>query len=278
MIAIDEVGFTYAGAPHPALRNVSLDIPEGDFLGVVGPSESGKTTLALAIDGVVPHCVDGDFYGSVKIDGVDTFEVGLTDISRIVGTVFQDIDAQMVSTVVEDEILFGLENFGFSHDEIEHRLDEALDMLHIADLRARDIASLSGGQKQRVALAAVLALRPRVLVLDEPTGALDPSASRKVFDILRSLNQQGITIVVVEQDIGLLAAFARHLAVMDDGRMVVHGATRDVLRNAAVLEGIGISLPRVVDLSLAMRADGFACNRLCVSVDEAEELLKEVIA
>jgi len=278
MIAIDEVGFTYAGSPRPALSKVSLDIPTGDFLGVVGPSESGKTTLACTIDGVVPHCIDGDFYGSVKVDDMDTFEVGLTDISRVVGTVFQDIDAQMVSTVVEDEILFGLENFGFSPDEIERRLDDALAMLHIADLRMRDIASLSGGQKQRVALAAVLALRPRVLVLDEPTGALDPSASRRVFDILRDLNKQGITIVVIEQDIGLLAAFARHLAVMNEGRLVLQGTTRDVLCNADVLESIGVSLPRVVDLSLAMRSGGFGSNQLCVSVDEAEELLKEVIA
>ena len=119
---------------------------------------------------MIPHHFTGDFYGAVKINGMDTVEVKMEDLARCVGEVFQDIDSQMVSSVVEDEILFGLENFGLPHDEIGRRVDEVLGMLQIEDLRFRQISTLSGGQKQKVAIAAILAMNPDIIVLDEPTG------------------------------------------------------------------------------------------------------------
>ena len=144
-------------------------------MGVIGPSGAGKSTLAAVMSGAIPHHYRGQLFGAALVDGRDTCEVTLTDISRIVGSVNQDIDAQMVASVVEDELLFGLENFGVPHEEIPARVAEALETAGIADLREREIATLSGGQKQKVAIAAILALAPRVLVLDEPTAALDPS-------------------------------------------------------------------------------------------------------
>ncbi len=140
------------------------------------------------------------------VDGHDTCEVSLTDVSQIVGSVLQDIDTQMVASVVEDEMLFGLENFGVPHDQIEQRVSETLETVGISDLRDREIATLSGGQKQKVAIAAILAMRPRVLVLDEPTAALDPASSTLVFETLREANRAlEITIVVVEQKVALLS-------------------------------------------------------------------------
>lgn len=130
------------------------------------------------MSGAVPHHFAGELYGACLVDGKDTCEVTLTDVSRLVGSVLQDIDAQFVASNVRDELLFGLENFGVAHDEIPARMQQALETVGIEDLRDREIATLSGGQKQKVAIAAILALRPRVLVLDEPTAALDRRLQR----------------------------------------------------------------------------------------------------
>ena len=156
----------------------------------VTSSGAGKSTLAACLSGAVPHHYTGAFFGSVMVDGHDTCEVSLTDVSQIVGSVLQDIDTQMVASVVEDEMLFGLENFGVPHDQIEQRVSETLETVGISDLRDREIATLSGGQKQKVAIAAILAMRPRVLVLDEPTAALDPASSTLVFETLREANRR----------------------------------------------------------------------------------------
>lgn len=279
ILEVENVSFTYAGSDRKALDAIDLTVREGEFLGIIGPSGAGKSTLMYAINGVIPHYHQGDFYGSVRLAGSDTFETSLTDLSRIVATVFQDIDAQMVSTVVEDEVLFGLENFACDHDEIAQRVDEALDLVGIGDLRQRSIASLSGGQKQKVVLAAVLALRPRVLVLDEPTGALDPASSRKVFKLLADLNERhGITVIVVEQKIGLLSEYARRLAVLDNGRLAYCGERREVLEHADDLLRIGVNVPRVTTLSCLLREEDFTADGLACNVDEAQAMIEEIVA
>ncbi|MCR5499376.1 MAG: energy-coupling factor ABC transporter ATP-binding protein, partial [Acetatifactor sp.] len=174
MIDIQDLTFTYKDEPAPALSGISLTVTDGAFLGIIGPAGAGKTTLIRAVSGVIPHYYTGDYYGSIRVNGLDTVDTPLTDLSRLVGMVFQDVDSQIISSVVEDELLYGLENFGVPREEIPSRLEFALDRVGIADLRDRTIASLSGGQRQKVAIASVIALRPRVFVLDEPTGELDP--------------------------------------------------------------------------------------------------------
>ncbi|WP_303202110.1 energy-coupling factor ABC transporter ATP-binding protein [Raoultibacter timonensis] len=279
IIAIEKASFTYEGASKPALESIDLAVREGDFLGIIGPSGAGKSTLVYSMNGIIPHYCKGDFFGSVSLGGNDTFETSLTDLSRIAATVFQDIDAQMVASVVEDEILFGLENFGVSKTEIEPRLAEALASVGISDLRNRAISSLSGGQKQKVAVAAVLALKPRVLLLDEPTGALDPASSRQIFELLRELNEHhGITVVVVEQKIGLLAEFTKRLAVLAGGTLRYCDETRAVLRNAAELLAIGVNVPRVTTLSLLLHEEGYGIDRFAVDVDEAKGMIEGIVA
>lgn len=210
MIEIQELTFKYSSAKTNALENLSLHIEKGDFVGVIGESGAGKTTFCNCINGLIPHHYTGDFYGSVKIDGQDTFEVDSGKLALKVGSVFQDIESQLVSYFVEDEILFGLENFGVPAEEIEGRITSALDALGIGELRHREVASLSGGQKQKVVIAAILALEPDVLVLDEPTGELDPASSVQIFELLKKLNEEkGITIVVAEQKIMLLCEYVK---------------------------------------------------------------------
>ena len=218
MIEFKEFSFRYREGEAPVVRDITLSIPDGCFVGITGAAGSGKSTLTYAINGIIPHCYPGDFYGSVTVEGLDTVEASLTDISRVVGSVCQDIDSQMVSTVVEDEVLYGLENFAVPKDEIPARVDEALAAMGIADLRDRTIDSLSGGQKQKVAVASVIALQPRVLVLDEPTAELDPASSVAVFDLLaRYAREHNTTVVVVEQKIALLSDYADMLVIVDGG-------------------------------------------------------------
>lgn len=279
MIEISNFTFTYRESASPVVRDVNLSIPAGAFVGVTGAAGSGKSTLTYAMNGIIPHCYPGDFYGSVVVDGRDTCEAALTDLSRIVGSVCQDVDSQIVSTIVEDEILYGLENFGVPHEEIEARLAEALEEMGISDLRDRTIDSLSGGQKQKVAIASILALHPKVLVLDEPTAELDPASSRGVFDLLaRYSSEHGTTIVVVEQKIALLSEFADMLVIVDDGQIRFAAPPAEVLAHSNELFELGVNCPRATTLMNRLAARGAYAGPVCRNVEEACEALVEVIA
>ena len=279
IIELNDVSFSYApGAPR-ALSHVTLDIPTGSFTGIIGPSGAGKSTLANVLCGAIPHHFTGELFGATYVDGQDTCEITLTDIARIIGHVNQDIDAQMVASVVEDELLFGLENFGVPHQHIEKFITAALDAVGIADLRDREIATLSGGQKQKVAIAAILALAPRVLVMDEPTAALDPVSSRMVFEVLRDLNRdEGITVVVIEQKVALLSEFCDRIVVMDGGRTVLSGTPHEVFGHAEELREIGVDSPRTARISNSLAAAGLCpAEPPALSVDEAAELVEGIL-
>ena len=279
MIEIRDFSFRYREGREPAVRDMSLSIPDGCFVGVTGPAGSGKSTLTYAVNGIIPHCYPGDFYGAVTVDGLDTVEASLTDVSRLVGSVCQDIDSQMVNAVVEDEILYGLENFAVPRDEIPARVDEALSSMGIADLRDRTIDSLSGGQKQKVAVASVIALKPRVLVLDEPTAELDPASSVAVFELLaRYAREHGTTVIVVEQKIALLSDYADLLVIVDDGAIRYAGAPDEVLAHSEELLALGVNCPRSTTLMNALARRGLYDGPAVRNVAQAAAACKEVLA
>ena len=279
MIEFNEFSFRYREGAEPVVRDITLSIPDGCFVGITGAAGSGKSTLTYAINGIIPHCYPGDFYGSVTVEGCDTVDTSLTDLSRLVGSVCQDIDSQMVSTVVEDEILYGLENFAVPREEIPARVDEALASMGIADLRDRTIDSLSGGQKQKVAVASVLALHPKVLVLDEPTAELDPASSVTVFDLLaRYAREHGTTVVVVEQKIALLSDYADMLVIVDEGRIRFADTPDAVLAHSEELLALGVNVPRSTTLMNALSAQGLYAGPTVRTVAGAAAALKEVLA
>ena len=280
IISLTDVSFSYDKASERALSDVNLSIAPGEFVGVIGPSGAGKSTLAATLCGAIPHHYRGSFYGAADVDGRDTCEISLTDIARVVGSVAQDIDAQMVASIVEDELLFGLENFGVAHDRIEERMQRALDAAGIADLRHREIATLSGGQKQKVAIAAILALEPRVLVLDEPTAALDPVSSRMVFETLREVNRRaGVTVVVIEQMVALLSEFCGRIVVMDEGRIALDGTPREVFAHAGELRRIGVDSPRVARVYNSLAARGLVRGEEpCLNVAEAADMIERLVS
>lgn len=279
MIEIRDLSFTYRESPQPTVRNINLSIPDGQFVGITGAAGSGKSTLTYAFNGIIPHCYPGEFYGAVLIDGHDTVDTSLTDISRLVGSVCQDIDSQMVSSVVEDELLYGLENFAIPKEEVEPRLEEALRAMGIEDLRDRAIASLSGGQKQKVAVASILALRPKVLVLDEPTAELDPASSQPVFELLRRYaREHGTTVIVVEQKIALLSEYADRLIIVKEGQLLFDDSPAAVLEHAEELLAEGINCPRSTSLANRLRKLGLYSGPACRNVAEAVRACEEVLA
>ena len=284
MIKIQELTFKYTGGKHNALENITLEIEKGDFVGIIGESGAGKTTLCNCINGLIPHHFTGDFYGSVKVDGDDTFDIDAGKLALKVGSVFQDIESQLTGYFVEDEILFGLENFGIPADQIEERITSALETLGIEELRHREISTLSGGQKQKVVFAAILALEPQVLVLDEPTGELDPASSVQIFALLKKLNEEkGITIVIAEQKIMLLCEFVKKLIVLEKGTCVHYGEIRSTLTHQKEMEEAGINCPRVLTLTGKMEkekllpADCTGKGRICLNAQEAAEIVKKAV-
>lgn len=285
IIEMSHVTFSYdapaeGGAENSedaALRDVTLSIGAGEFVGVIGPSGAGKSTLASVMSGAIPHHYRGALYGATLVDGHDTCDVTLTDISQIVGSVLQDIDTQMVASVVEDEMLFGLENFGVPHDQIEERIAQTLETVGISNLREREIATLSGGQKQKVAIAAILAMHPRVLVLDEPTAALDPASSTLVFDTLRKVREESVTVVVIEQKVALLSEYCDRILVMSKGSLVLDGTPREVFSHGDELRRIGVDSPRVARVYNSLAKDGLVSGAPCLTVPEAAEVITGLV-
>ena len=243
MITFVDVSFTYDGASAPTLDRVDLDLGEGELCVVVGPTGSGKTTLLRAVNGLVPHFTGGRLSGEVRVDGRSTREFPPRELADVVGMVGQNPAASFVTDVVEDELAYTMENLGLDPAVMRRRVEDALDLLGLHDLRHRPLATLSGGQQQRVAIGAVLTASPRVLVLDEPTSALDPAAAEEVLGSLtRLVHDLGMTVLLAEHRLERVLPFADSV-VLVPGR----GAPLQVGSAARIMEGSPVA-PPIVDL------------------------------
>jgi energy-coupling factor transporter ATP-binding protein EcfA2 len=219
VITFDRVSVTYAGSPAPSLVDVSLEVPEGELVLVVGPTGSGKSTLLRTVNGLVPHFSGGTLSGRVTVAGLDTATHRPRDLATVVGLVEQNPTATFVTDVVEDEIAYGMETMGLDGAAIRRRVEETLDLFGLTPLRARALGALSGGQQQRVAIAALFAAGPRVLVLDEPTSALDPVAAEEVLASLhRIVHDLGVTVVLAEHRLERVVHHADRVVLIEDGR------------------------------------------------------------
>ena len=225
MIIFDQVSFTYNEAQRPTLHRVNLDIPEGELCVVVGETGTGKSTLLRAINGLVPHFSGGTLAGTVTVDGRSTKLNRPRDLADVVGFVGQNPLASFVTETVEDELAYTMENLGVPSDAMRRRVEDAIDLLGLQDLRDRSLRALSGGQQQRVAIGAVLTASPRLLVLDEPTSALDPAAAEEVLSALaRLVHDLGLTVVMAEHRLERVVPFAdRIILVPGDGAPLVVG-------------------------------------------------------
>jgi energy-coupling factor transport system ATP-binding protein len=236
MIEFDAVSVTYPDATAPTLVDVDLHVPEGELCLVVGRTGSGKTTLLRAVNGLVPHFTGGTLAGRVTVGGRDTASHPPRELADVVGVVGQDPQAGFVTDVVEEELAYGMESLGLAPDVMRRRVEETLDLLGLADLRARPLATLSGGQRQRVAIGSVLTSHPAVLVLDEPTSALDPPAAEEVLAALQRLvHDLGITVLLAEHRLERVVQYAdRMVHVPGRGAPLEVGTPADVLATSPV--------------------------------------------
>jgi energy-coupling factor transport system ATP-binding protein len=263
-IELSGVGLAYRGASAPALEDIDLTIAAGESVAIVGPSGSGKTSLLMLIDGLALPT-----RGAVLVDGLDTRdESSLWDIRRRVGFIFQNPDNQIVSTTVERELAFGLENLGLPRGEIAQRIDEVVRRLDLGALLDRPPHRLSGGEKQRVAIAAVLAMRPTCLALDEPTSLLDGRGRSEVWHALAEVARAGApTVLHVTQFPGEIALSMRAVVIVG-GRIVFDGAPRDLFRRREDLARWGLRRPAGMEVADRLRSAGYAIPDDARTVDE----------
>jgi energy-coupling factor transport system ATP-binding protein len=228
-VIFQDFSFSYRGQVQ-ALSNINLVIPEGSLTAIAGLNGAGKTSLCLAVSGLVPHYFGGAVGGSVTVTGINTLQTEVSTLAERVGTVLEDYECQLVTMTVEEEVAFSLENRGIRPEEILPIVRETLQLVGLAGLEKREVSSLSGGQKQRLAIAAALAPKPAILVLDEPTSALDPEGVEELYGLLGRLNREsGLTVLVVEHDLSRVLPYADRLAVLKDGRIVAAGELQVVL-------------------------------------------------
>lgn len=283
MAAVELRNLTYAYplTEKPALRDISLDLEEGQFLAVIGPNGAGKSTLCYTLAGFVPHFFKGKLEGQVRVGGIETGGAQLNDFVQKVGLVFQNPFNQISGSkfTVYEEIAFGLENRGVPRDEMKPRIDRIMEMTGIQDLGDRSPYALSGGQQQRVALASILVLQPSILVLDEPTSQLDPIGAHQVFQVIKDMSRQGMTIVMAEHKIEWVAAFADRILALSDGEMLMLGSPREVLTSPVLPEqGLGVSRYTTAARQAEREHLWPAERPLPVKLDEAIEGFREILA
>jgi energy-coupling factor transport system ATP-binding protein len=271
-LRIDHLSFTYLDTPEPVLRGIDIAIPTGQFVLLAGPSGCGKSTLALALAGLIPTRIAGDIEGDIYLENKRISKMEINEISQYIGMVFQNPDNQLIQIDVESEVAFGPENLALPRAEIAERVEQSLAYTRMNTLAKQEIFALSGGQKQRVAISATLAMRPSILVLDEPTSDLDPVGTQEVLSVLRTLNKQySMTIVLIEHKVDEVIPWVDRVLLMDKGRIVVDAAPRNAFNDIPLWDALGVSVPQIVRLARSI-PDMFG-NTTPLTVDEAYDVL-----
>ena len=273
IIRTEALRYTYPGDEFETLHGIDLEIKEGSFVAVLGHNGSGKSTLAKLMNAILLPSS-----GKVYVDGIDTSdEARLLDVRRTVGMVFQNPDNQIVANVVEDDVAFAPENLGVEPAEIRRRVDEALRTVGMYEYRLHAPHLLSGGQKQRGAIAGVLAMQPRCVVLDEPTAMLDPVGRREVVaTVTRLCREKGMTVMLITHHMAECIG-ADRLIVMSEGRIVADGTPREVFSRVELLRSEGLAVPATTELIYELRRDGFELPLDALTVDECADAVMAAI-
>jgi energy-coupling factor transporter ATP-binding protein EcfA2 len=277
IIELKDYSWKYLNTQQPALDAINLQIEEGMFVGIIGPNGSGKTTLAYSINGLIPGQYNGIKNGEVLVYGKEVEQYEHGQLQKIAGMVFSDPEAQFTAMTVEDELVFGLENLGMSVPEIRERLEWVTQLTGLEKMLLKPPYELSGGQKQRVALAAVLAMTPKILVLDEPTTMLDPISRRRVFDVLAKLkNEQHKTIIVIEHNLENLIPLADRMILLSDNKLLLEDETHAFFQNMELLTNEGIYPPGALRFFYELQKSGYTSDLVPVTVPEASQQLKQL--
>ncbi len=273
LLEINKLNFRYPDAHRKAVVDFDLTVKGGEVVVLAGPSGCGKSTLLRAINGLIPHMYSGEYGGEVRVGNSVVKSSPMRDLAQTVGFLFQNPENQIFMFTVERDVAFGLENLGVPRQEMRRRVDEAIGLLGIEALSQRAPHELSDGQKQRVALAGVLAMEPKLIILDEPTSLLDPKTAAELVDLVARLRKElGTTFVVVEHRLDLLVRVADRIVVMNQGSKVLDGPPREVLFGDQA-EGYGVSVPSVTRVQKMLARDGFvSTDRLLTPSELAAEI------
>ena len=271
IIKIENLHFSY-DEKREILKGISLEIEEGDFVAVLGHNGSGKSTLAKHLNAILTATS-----GSVTVDGLDCSDPeNLEKLRRSVGMVFQNPDNQIIATVVEEDVAFALENLGVPTEEIRKRVDEVLIVVGMDGYQKHATHQLSGGQKQRIAIAGVLAMAPKIIVLDEPTAMLDPQGRETVIKILKKLNESGITVVLITHYMDE-AAQAKRIVVVNEGEILIDGDPHYVFQNAGLLNSVGLDVPQSTSLMFMLRANEIKVPLAVLTEEECVSVLEKML-
>ncbi|MDE5584399.1 MAG: energy-coupling factor transporter ATPase [Ruminococcus sp.] len=274
IIEIKNLHFRYENGKKEVLKGIDLDIGKGEFIAILGHNGSGKSTLAKHLNAILVPTE-----GSVTVDGIDTADDSkLFELRQRAGMVFQNPDNQIVSSVVEEDVAFALENLGVPYEEMRKRVDESLKAVNMYDYRLHSPNLLSGGQKQRVAIAGIIAMRPKCIIMDEPTAMLDPQGRREVFSAVRKMNREhGITIVLITHYMDEASRCDR-VAVMDKGRIILDDVPSKVFSQVDMLKKIGLDVPQVTELCHGLRKSGIEISEEIISEEECVEALLKLFS
>lgn len=279
LIELRDYTWRYLNTREPALKAINLTIEEGSFVGIIGPNGAGKTTLAYSINGLIPGQYRGIKKGTVHVRGKEVEAYGSGALQRTVGMVFSDPEAQFTAMTVEDELVFGMENLGMTVPEIRERLEWVTELTGLTPLLEKPPYEISGGQKQRVALAAVLAMSPDVMVLDEPTSMLDPLSRKQVFDVLGRLKaEQANTIIVIEHSLEHLIPLSDRMILLHDGEVALDAETSAFFAQMDVVLEKEVVPPGALHFFTELARAGVYSGQLPLTVEEAAEKLTALMA
>lgn len=278
IIELSDYSWRYIGAETSALQNINLTLDEGKFIGIIGQNGAGKTSLAYSIDGLIPGQYHGVKQGSVKVFGKEVEEYAKGSLQQIIGMVFADPEAQFTAMTVEDELVFGMENLGMTIPEIRERLEWVTELTNLKALLEKPPYEISGGQKQRVALAAVLAMTPRIMILDEPTSMLDPVSRKLVFEVLSRLKKErSMTVIVIEHSLENLIPLADEMVLMANGSMVLKDETHAFFQKIGFLLENGVYPPETILFFHQLKQAGLYQGDIPITNEEAVLRIREIV-
>ncbi|MBU9710517.1 energy-coupling factor ABC transporter ATP-binding protein [Evansella tamaricis] len=268
IIEFQDYSYFYPKEEEAAIKNISVTINQGEFVGIIGRNKAGKSTACLSMIGIAPHTIGGDWIGNVIVNGILLDESTVGTITNHVGVVFQDAESQFTQETVEDEIAFAMCNMGIERTEMLNRVKKVAKDCNLTDFLDRSPFQLSGGQQQRLAVACLLALKPEVVILDESTSQLDPIGRDEIFSLVSKLHQLGRTVVMVDHNIEKIAQYTSKIMVLFDGEVKLYGDTREILQQKELLNQYHIRLPQVTDAAYGLKEEkGF--TTLPITLDEA---------
>ena len=281
VIEVNNLDFDYpVQGEHPALRGINFSVNKGEFIGIMGPSGAGKTTLCMILKGLIPYTVSGKLSGQVLINGTELNRETLDKIQRRVGFVFQDPEMQIIGLTVEEDLAFGPENHEWDREDMREKIPELLHSVRMDGMELRETWGLSGGQKQRVAIASALVLEPDILILDEPTSELDPIGKAEVFETIRRLkNKKNMTVIVVEHEIEELAELSDRIFLMNEGKLVEQGAPMDLFQKTELFESIGGErVPQISEVLVGLKKEKLIDDKsLAITEEAGVELLEQAL-